>query len=559
MSEVYSYFAPCPLGMEQPLAQEIRDIGIADVQPQRAGVAFRGSLSDGYRACIWSRLASRILLELGRFPAADGDSLYAGAKAFPWEEHMSPEATFAFEFTSARSAIKHTNFGALKTKDGLADRFRERTGQRPSVDRRQPDIRFHIHVLEDVAAISLDMSEVRLHRRSWRGRSGSAPLKENLAAGILYLSKWPILAGEGKALVDPMCGIGTLVIEAALMLTRTAPGVLAEVTGPSGWLKHDAALFKFLIREARGEDKRGQPCPEPVLFGYDNDPGAIDAARRNARQAGVENQVRFARRELALVDPVPGRTGLFVVNPPYGERLAANRDLRLLYRRLGMTLKQRFAGWTGQIFTGNLEAAKDIGLRASARHPLYNGTIECRLLSYPMLPLKDGVTVATGSLEFANRLRKNRRKLKNWLKQENVSCYRIYDADLPEFAMVVDVYGQAVHVQENERPDTVDPLKAESRLHDGLVAICDSLDMSPELVFVKQRRRQRGRSQYEKEGESETFIRVREGGLVFLVNLTDYYDTGLFLDHRPVRELLRQKAEGKRFQNLRLDHLLSEK
>jgi 23S rRNA (guanine2445-N2)-methyltransferase / 23S rRNA (guanine2069-N7)-methyltransferase len=549
MTTKLTFFAPTPLGLEEALATELRGILGGEVLLERAGVAFSGTLEAGYRVALWSRVASRVLLEIGRFPAPTPEALYDGVQKIDWQQHMRFDQTLSVSFSSTRSEIKHTNFGALKTKDAIVDQFRERLGQRPSVERATPDLSVNVHIREDVAAVSIDLAGP-LHRRSWRGRSGPAPLKENLAAGILLLANWPAVLARGGGLVDPMCGAGTLVVEAALMATNTAPGLLRESLLLGHWKGHDRDLAARLLVEAHRLDRRGQEAVVP-LVGYDADPAAVDRARRNAHSANLSLQTRFERRELAMVDPVGTEPGILVVNPPYGERLGEQSKMAALHQRLGMTLKQRFGHWTGHIFTGNLDAAKAIGLRSKARHVLYNGAMECRLLSFEILPPKDSVVEAGGDAEMlGNRVRKNLRKLKSWLKKEGATCYRFYDADLPEYAFSVERYGDYLHVQENERPQTVDPLKAESRLHDALVALAEVTGVDRHRIFVKQRGRQRGTSQYEKMGETGAVQVVNEGGLRFQVNLVDYFDTGLFLDHRPMRQRIRTLAAGQDFLNL---------
>jgi len=549
MKTKYTFFVPTPLGLEGALAGELGGLIEGTVTPAKAGVSFEGTLEAGYRVSLWSRVASRVLLEIGRFPSPTPESLYAGIQGIDWRDHMRFDQTLSVSFSSARSEIKHTNFGALKTKDAIVDQFREKLGKRPSVDREDPDLSVAVHVQDDEAVVSVDLAGA-LHRRSWRGRSGPAPLKENLAAGILLLAGWPEVMARKGGLVDPMAGAGTLVVEAAFMATNTAPGLLRGGLIAGGWRGHDRALAKRLMKEARELDRRDEDLGIEIV-GFDADPAAVDRARRNAHDAGLGQRAHFERRELALVDPVGEEPGIVVVNPPYGERLGERRRMGPLHQRLGMTLKQRFGNWTGYLFTGNLEAAKEVGLRASARHVLYNGALECRLLEYRILPPKEEQEAPGGEAEmFGNRLRKNLRKLKNWVKKEGVTCYRVYDADLPEYAFSVERFGPRVHVQENERPDSVAPLKAESRLHDALVVLSDVMNVPLNQIYVKQRGRKRGKSQYEKMGETGSVNIVEEGGLRFQVNLVDYFDTGLFLDHRPMRRLIGDLAAKRDFLNL---------
>lgn len=581
MSERYDYFAPCPKGLEAPLVLELEGLDAADIQPRTAGVAFRGTLETGYRACLWCRTAARILLELDRFPAPNPDALYQGALEFPFEEHFGVNRTFAVEFTSTLSEITHTNFGALKVKDAIADRFRQRRGVRPSVDRERPEIRFHVHVHEQQAYLYLDLSGERLHRRAWRAQAQEAPLKENLAAGILLLARWPETAQRGGGLVDPMCGSGTLLVEAALMALDVAPGLMRAGFGFECWNFHRPSIWEPVYQEALQRDRRKAGLTQAIC-GSDNDEQAVNATLRNLEEAGIRG-VTVQQKELAMAEPAGPVPGLMVTNPPYGIRLQPGATLDLLYKRIGMTLKSRFPQWTGFIFTGNPEAAKHIGLRIARRYPLFNGALECRLLEIPVLPPKpltepvvdgpgeepesallsvekpadpqgsaqlEASVCSEGRSAFTNRIRKNLDGLRKWRQKEGVTCFRLYDADIPEFAFTIDVYEQWVHLQEGERPNTIDPLKAESRLHEALASLQEVLGVPPHHIFVKQRFRQRGNQQYGRFGSQGTFQQVQEAGLKFLVNLTDYFDAGLFLDHRPIRSLVRQQAQGKHFLNL---------
>ena len=634
MGDLWKFFATVPRGLEGALAGELADMGIPGVAEGRAGVSFQGGLEHGYRACIWSRCASRVLVEVARVPAPDDTALYEGVRTVEWSEHMTVRQTFAVSFSSSRSTITHTNYGALKVKDAIADWFRDRGGERPSVDRENPHIRVQVHVEGEEAIVALDLSGQSLHRRNWRREAGPASLKENLAAGLLRLAEWPGTAKAGGGFVDPMCGGGTLAIEAALQACDTAPGLLRTSFGFQRWRHHDDGIFRRLIQEARERDARTR-AELPPIVGFDNDPALVRAAGRNAASAGVARHVKFERRELALVEPVGVVPGIVVVNPPYGERLGQTKALLLLYQRIGMTLKHRFPEWIGYVFTGNMDAAKKLGLRVARRYPLYNGAIECRLLKIPVLkekgsgvqpalsdradeqvrgelwvgeetergsaPATAAVTTSAaektaaatektvtatektssatektvtatektvtatektvtatektggrkeGAEDFANRVRKNLKKLRKWLEREGVTCYRVYDADLPDYALAVDVYEGFVHIREHERPDTVDPLKAEKRLHGAVAALREILGMKTDQLFIKHRERARGGTQYGRLGETRENRVVREGGLKFLVNPADYFDTGLFLDHRLTREVLRSHAKGVKFLNL---------
>jgi 23S rRNA (guanine2445-N2)-methyltransferase / 23S rRNA (guanine2069-N7)-methyltransferase len=552
-----SLFATCPKGLEAVLAEELggAHIGAAGVEPAIGGVAFTpasgGTLETAYRACLWSRVASRVLMPIARFDAPDEEALYRGVLAIAWEEHLSPDGTLRVDFTSTRSRITHTHFGALKTKDAVVDRLREKYGRRPSVDTHAPDVRINVHLAADVAQVAIDLSGDSLHRRHYRRGGGAAPLKENLAAGILMLARWPEAARAGRPLCDPMCGSGTLIIEAALMATERAPGLGRERFGFHGWLGHDEALWQRLLMEAKSHRVQ----PSSILLGSDLDENAIRLARAQATIAGVEKHTGFETRALDTLAPVGDRPGLLITNPPYDERLAADPAL---YQTLGDLLRRNMLGWEAFVLVGNPELAAAIGLKPRRRHPLFNGALECRLLEIPIAaePVKVEApgwrrakeAPTAGAESFANRLKKTARHWSKWAEREGITCYRVYDADLPEYAVAIDVYEDAVHVQEYAPPKTVDADMAEARIHDVMRVVPEVL--ATERVFLKVRRRQKRGAQYQKLSSESAEVEAREGGHRFVVNLSDYVDTGLYLDHRRLRARIGAEARGKSFLNL---------
>ena len=562
----YSFFATAPKHLGSLLADELGRLGLHSAAETRGGARFEGPLEDGYRACLWSRVANRVLLPLAEFPATGPESLYAGALDVPWEDHLAPERTFAVRFDGRLAGVTDTRYPALKVKDAIADRFTARLGRRPDVDAENPDLLIHCYVLREVATLAIDLSGTSLHRRGYREQGAAAPLKENLAAAILLRAGWPDLAAGGAALLDPMCGSGTLVIEGALMAADIAPGLLHEQCGNGfgfhGWLGHDPAAWGALIDEA--ETRRAAGIQRlGSLRGYDEHPGAIRAALANLERAGLAGRAHFERRELA--DCRPGRDedrGLVVVNPPYGQRLGTDSDLPALYARLGAVLRERFTGWKAAVFTGNPDLGKQMGLRALRTHTLYNGPIECRLLHFDVEPANfvsnqprplPPETRGEGAAGLSNRLAKNQKALRKWREKGHISCYRLYDADLPEYAVAVDVYeGERrwLVVQEYAAPASVEPERARRRLREALGVIPEVLEVPQDQVFFKVRRQQKGASQYERLGEARRFHEVTEGGHRFLVNFEDYLATGLFLDHRDTRRLIGDLASGKRFLNL---------
>ena len=532
-------FATCAKALEPLVAAELGALGAADVAETRAGVAFAGTLETAYRACLWSRIASRILLPLATFDAADQDALYHGVRTIRWREHVGPDDTIAVDANHA-----------LKVKDAIVDQIRDETGRRPSVDTDAPSVRINVYEHAGRATVSIDLSGDSLHRRGWRPVGVEAPLKENLAAAILTLAEWPTHAAAGAPLVDPMCGSGTLPIEAALIAADEAPGLQRTRFGFHGWRGHDAARWQRLVAEARAQKK---PIASK-LFGFDQDARAVGIARDNARRAGVADAIDFRVVKLADATPPTETPGVVVMNPPYGERLGETLALGALYEQIGSILRHRFTGWHAFVLTSNPELQKKIGLRTSKKHVLFNGPLECRLLDLPIateapkMPLRPRATVRAEA--FANRLRKNWAHLKKWATREDVHCYRVYDADLVEYAVAVDLYEQSAHVQEYAPPSTIDPARAEERLGDIIALVPEVLGIAATDVHVKQRRRQKPTDQYGRMAARGKKLQVREGGHQFLVNLSDYLDTGLFLDHRRIRAMIEELARKKTFLNL---------
>jgi len=388
---MYSLFATTAKEMETLLADELVALGASRVEKKRAGVSFQGTLETAYRICLWSRIANRVLLPLKTFAAPSPEKLYGGVKSIRWSDHLAAEQTIAVDFSSSQSQITHTHFGALKVKDAIVDQLRSVQGVRPSIDVLQPDLRINVYVLKDEATVSLDLSGNSLHMRGYREEGAFAPLKENLAAAILTHTGWPQASQENPedfALMDPMCGSGTLPIEAAMMAARIAPGIAREYYGFIGWKQHEPLTWKRLKEEANDLVIRDRK-KLPRIVGYDQDFRAVRVAIANLERAGLRQSVHIEKRELSSCDPVASK-GIIVVNPPYGERLGEVEELKPLYTQLGDTFKRRFKGWNGFIFTGSPDLAKCVGLKASRRFVLFNGAIECRLLKYDLYEGRKG-------------------------------------------------------------------------------------------------------------------------------------------------------------------------
>jgi 23S rRNA (guanine2445-N2)-methyltransferase / 23S rRNA (guanine2069-N7)-methyltransferase len=567
-------FATCPSGFADLLEAEVVASGGTIVVRTVAGIGFTGELEAAYRLCLWSRIANRVLLVLGEFSATDGESLYAGCQRVHWLDHLPRGRSIAVDFTSTRSTLTHTLYGAQRVKDAVVDQLRAATGHRPDVDVRGADLRINVHVERDHATLGIDLSGESLHRRGYRLDGGAAPLKENLAAGLLQRAGWPGIARDSGAFLDPMCGAGTIAIEALLMAADIAPGLLRRSFGFERWCGHDATLWQRLRQEADARREAGLGATPPV-HASDRDPVALSAATANVERAGIARWVALEERALADVTP-PAPRGLLLTNPPYGERLD-DVDLPAVFETLGHVLRTRFDGWRAAVLTPEETLGFHTGLRVTKKNKARNGPIDVVLLTFDVTPerrlrqrsadreqesavtgLESPVGASTapdsGAEDFANRIRKNRRRFENWARRHDVTCYRVYDADLPDYAFAIDVYhGDRetwICAQEYAPPKTVAAASAERRREAVRHLLPSLFEVPPANVSIKVRERQRGGGQYEKRADTGVFHEVREGGCRFLVNFTDYLDTGLFLDHRPLRARIAREAQGARFLNL---------
>ncbi|MDO9169099.1 MAG: bifunctional 23S rRNA (guanine(2069)-N(7))-methyltransferase RlmK/23S rRNA (guanine(2445)-N(2))-methyltransferase RlmL [Methylobacter sp.] len=608
----YQLFATTPKAMETILSDELRALGITHIKATLAGVAFQGDLETAYRACLWSRTANRILLVLSSFEVKTQEDLYNGIQKIDWFEHINPEDSFAVSFSAKNSAaINNTHFGALKVKDAIVDQMRDKFQTRPSINTEQPNIRINVYLNGETAQLSLDLSGESLHRRGYRDVNIKAPMKENLAAAMLLRSGWPQIAKQQGSLIDPMCGSGTLLLEGAMIAADYAPGLLRDYFGFTGWKKHDTECWKKLHAEAEQRKKIGME-KLPVIVGFDQNRHTVNTALAHIANAGLQHKIHVERRDIEDAEPAESwNPGLLICNPPYGERLGDEQETAELYKKFGASLKAHFIGWKAAMIISNPELGFRLGIRSQKPITLFNGALECKLLRLDIeesnffipkartqeeriaqvteiskaqqqritqatetrpapqakttaidMPANNEAVISVASNDtvepvaaqmFANRLKKNLKKLSKWAKQNHITCYRVYDADLPEYAVAVDIYQGSetwINVQEYEPPKSIDQHKADQRLAGLLAEIPRVLNVNSDQVFLKIRRKQKSTDQYEKHDDQGRFHLIEEGGCKLLVNFEDYLDTGLFLDHRPIRLMIQHQAKDKSFLNL---------
>lgn len=546
---IFSLFVSCPRGLEYLLEEEVRTLGLQVTRVSPQGVYGEGDLAVVYQLCLGSRLANRVQVILFSGDACNQKALYQCCYEYPWETVFSADKTLAIEFHGESPEIRNTLFGAQVVKDGIVDHCRENHGTRPVIERNGPQIRIHAYLKHDNITVSFDVSGYSLHQRGYRLEAGVAPLKENIAAAMLTRAKWPELAKEGFALHDPFCGAGTLVIEAAMMAAEMAPGLLRNDQSVHHWAQHQPLLWEKIRADAI---QRVKPIAL-VLRGSDNDAALIEHARANAARAGVSSLVEFSSTPQSDSKPTTEK-GLLICNPPYGERLGDVTTLIPLYQQLGQVLHERYQGWHAVVLTSNPILSKATGLRAKKQYTLYNGALECKLYCMEIdasNQLKDPQynRVSPAAEMLVNRLQKNYAHLQKWAKRHQISCYRVYDADLPEYAYAIDIYNDHVVLQEYTAPAIIATHKVERRSLDVHQVVPTVLGISPDNLVIKKRKQQKGTQQYQKMDQMGRTLVVTEGQAKFGVNLYDYLDTGLFLDHRPLRLKFAQLPPNTRFLN----------
>lgn len=555
-NKLYSMFASCPKGVENLLQEELEQYG-AEVRRQTVGGVFFAIDQVGiYQLCLYSRLANRLVLIMLQSTFSSADELYQQVCELDWPALFSAEKTLAVDFSGSNDVIRHGRFGAQRVKDAVVDCFNAVTGRRPSVELQDPDVRLYAHVRRNRLLVGVDVSGGSLHRRGYRLQGARAPLKENLAAALAWRAG--LQQQDERVVIDPFCGSGTLLIEALMLSLSIAPGHWRDHFGFEHLAIHDAGLWHSCQEKARQQAQQAisrAATKAPLAIGYDRDARMVDAARANAARAGLDALLEF--RQQALKDwQWPGKVPAIVLtNPPYGERLDNRDQLFSLYATLGKKLRSFMAGNQAWVLCSEDYLLKAIGLQKSRSYSFYNGAIAVQWAQFAIYQQKQGAEQKDDRFDEAvsmieNRLRKNEKNLRKWRKQQAIDCYRIYDADMPEYAFALDCYHDHFHMAEYAPPANIDPFAAYQRRLQFERAVRNVFSLSGNRLVFKQRMRQKGTGQYNKQDEQGHFFTVTEGSARVLVNLTDYLDTGLFLDHRPLRLYLYRMASGKRVLNL---------
>lgn len=566
------FFATSAANQGDLIAMEAKQAGSEDVRLTSSGVEFIGDLEVGYRFCFQSRISSRLLMGLFIDDDVQSDTeLYEATMSLEWENYLTPEKTFKVSCTTQNCRwVSNNHYASLKVKDGICDRIKEKfEGERPNIEIDNPDIGIHIHIEGDVVKWYIDFSGENLSMRGYRSGQTEALLKEHLAAALLYRTEWKktLLEGNPAPIYDPFCGSGTIVVEAALMASDTDPGLLRK--HPYAFQKlpnYDEALFEKIKEEAIEKREKALDERDIKIFASDKSRFAIEVSKAAALKAGVMDLIDFSVKSFENVESAPTEIGYIVTDPPYGERMQVTA-IDKLYQSIGDKLQSTFKGWKATILTGNSELLSNIDMKPERTNALWNGPILCQAAHYSIFtdeereamiqkakekkearlkaPLSDGAQMAY------NRLMKNISEIKPLMEKEGVSCYRIYDADMPEYNAAIDIYeGKWIVLSEYQAPDSINPAATEKRLNELIYATERATGIDLENIHVKQRSQQKGANQYNRLAASNHQYIARENGVKFLVNFTDYLDTGIFLDHRPVRKMIQEMAEGKRFLNL---------
>ena len=554
-------FATTARGFEELLKSELTELGAQDAKVAQGGVHYWADDETLYRTLLWSRLSSRILLPIVQAKVFSDLDLYSAVVGVNWLDYFDEKVHFFVDFNGTNQEIRHTQFGAMRVKDGIVDYFERHGRARPNVDKEQPDIRIHAYLNRDDVVLSLDLSGDALHMRGYREDTGKAPLRETLAAAIVLRSGWQ----KGSPLVDPMCGSGTLLIEAAQMEAQIAPQLYRLHWGFDFWQGHNQAAWEKVKEEALAlAEAEKQRENSPHFYGFDLDHRVLQKAKQNAKNAGVAHLMQWQQGDVAAIkNPSPNVAGTVICNPPYGERLGTTPALIALYSVFGQRLKQQFAGWNASIFSGEPSLLDCLRLRSHRQFKAKNGPLDCVQKNYQIAERTEQSAVENAlefdrtssvssevAVDFANRLQKNIKKIEKWAKQQGLDAYRLYDADLPEYNLAVDRYADHIVVQEYAAPKNIDENKARQRLLDAVNATLQVTGIETNKLILKVRQKQKGTNQYEKLANKGEYFYVNEYGAKLWVNLTDYLDTGLFLDHRLTRKMLGEMAQGKDFLNL---------
>lgn len=539
-------FASTNFGTEKLLEKELLSLGVKNINVINGGVYYESNDRVLYQSLMWSRIASRIYLCIKKFSINNRDDLYHNVFDINWNEIFDINNTFLVSFQGTNNIIRNSLFGALITKDAIVDQFKKKYSYRPSISLIEPDIRIKLLLFNNnILHIMLDLSGESLNKRGYRQFCNTTPIKENLGTAIVLNSGW----NKNIPMIDPMCGSGTLLIEAAMIASDRAPGLRRLKWGFQSWKQYNQNLWKNVVIEAEERFKIGiKKCFKNYFIGYDYNPEIIKKAIINASNAGVLEIVQFSTQNLNDLKNIYNteKIGIILSNPPYGERCQTESQLVGLYVQLGIASKKYFKNWKLSIFSSSIFLLQFLQMHSYKEHAFRNGSLNCIQRNYVVFSQNSKFQ----GNEYKDRLNKNFKILKKWSDLEKLQCFRVYNADLPNYNIIVDVYHTWIVIQEYQAPKLIDYNKALKRLSDAIYYTKEILSISINNIILKTRQKNKNKTQYKKLFNRNNFITVQEYRAKFLVNLTDYLDTGLFSDKRLIRKLLGIMAKGKDFLNL---------
>jgi len=546
------FIALTSIGIENLLVDELTEIGATVTKQTVGSVRFDADTTLAQKVCLMSRFATRVLMLIEEKEGVDDkESLYNFARSQPWQEWFGPTQTFAVDFNGTNDSLKNTQFSGLVIKDAIVDYFNDLFEQRPNVDKQNANVRVVARLSRQGVAMYIDYSGPRLSERGYREGQGKAPIKEHLAAALIKRSGW--LENVQQPLFDPCCGAGTILIEAAGMARNEAPGLFRE-----GFAFERLPSFRVAkYRELKEQLTSQITDPKLWLIGHDNDSNVLSKAVDNARRADLGDVIKFKQSDATKLTSVAKLPGVVISNLPYGERIGSMAELVSLHSGLGTGFKKHFNHWKLALLGMDESLFKLLKLVKLKRYKFKNGPLDVVLNLYQLDDKQVSLTTEDkpalnfeGSMSFANRVKKNKQGLKNWLKQNDIHAYRVYDADIPEYNVAVDIYGDSAVIFEYAAPKEIDDVTAHKRLQDVISLTAQQLNIAPGNIAVKVRKKQKGEEQYTPMAKQNRTQVIEEFGAKFKVNLFDYLDTGLFLDHRLARRYIQENSKDKRFLNL---------
>ncbi|QCI21082.1 bifunctional 23S rRNA (guanine(2069)-N(7))-methyltransferase RlmK/23S rRNA (guanine(2445)-N(2))-methyltransferase RlmL [Buchnera aphidicola (Hyperomyzus lactucae)] len=538
-------FASTNFGTEKLLEKELLFLGAKILNIKNGGIYFQGNDILLYKSLMWSRIASRIFICIKKFHIDNIDDLYRNVYSINWSEIFDVNNTFLVNFKGTNDIIRNSLFGALKIKDAIVDQFKKKYSFRPNINLTKPDIRIRSFLFNYTIHIMLDLSGESLYKREYRKFCHITPIKENLAAAIVLSSQWD----KSIPMIDPMCGSGTLLIEAAMIASDRAPGLTRSQWGFKSWKKYNKKLWEETLKEAKARFEIGiKKCFKSYFIGYDYNPEIIKKARINASNAGLLNIIQFFTQDLNDLKNTYNKkeVGILLSNPPYGERHQTENQLVGVYIQLGVISKKYFTNWKLSVFSSSTFLLNFLQMHAHEEFFFKNGALNCIQKNYRICTQSSNIE----NNEYKDRLKKNVKKLKKWTNLEQIECFRVYNADLPNYNIIVDVYNKWIVIQEYKAPKLINYKKAFKRLCHAIYHTKEILAISINNIILKIRHKNKNKTQYNKLFNSDSFFIIKEYHAKFLVNIIDYLDTGLFSDKRMIRKLLGEMSKGKDFLNL---------